>query len=125
MSAKVYGYDYNGVVSIGINPSSPFDVVITGRCYDDDKLIVKDMAERNLNNPVFYKQVSIKDCPSYTGDARVGSAQHKIDTIKYLKEEFGIIVTRFFEDDPLQFDLITKALPELEVVYVKSNLVKI
>ena len=58
----------------------------------------------------------------HTVKARNFSGNHKARTIKELVGQ-GLNIVRFFEDDPIQLDIIKQAHPTLETVHVVSSLV--
>lgn len=120
----VYGYDYDGVISIGINPSHWKDVIITGRCMDDGiEKRKNDLIERDIFNTIYYKPMLLKDCISHTIESRITSGKHKANTILELKKQ-DINVVRFFEDDEIQKEIIKMEIPDLEIIMVTSNLVR-
>ena len=120
----IYGYDYDGVISIGISPSNWKDVIITGRCMDDNiEKRKKELLERDIFNTVYYKPMLLKDCPSHTVESRISSGKHKVNTILELRKQ-DINIVRFFEDDELQKEIIKMEIPELEVISVISNIVR-
>ena len=119
----VYGYDYDGVVSIGISPSNWKDVIITGRCKDDNnEKIRQGIIDRSIYNTIYFKPMLLKDCPSHTLESRISSGKHKANTILELRKQ-DINVVRFFEDDELQKEIIKAEIPDLEIIMVISNLV--
>jgi hypothetical protein len=119
----VYGYDFDGVISIGISPMSKEDVIITGRCIDEKNLILNELRKRKIFNKVYFNPMTLQERGNHTEEARTYSALHKAKKINELKET-GLIVVRFFEDDELQKEIIQKSHPDLEIVHVVSNLVQ-
>jgi hypothetical protein len=119
----VYGYDFDGVVSIGITPSSINDVIITGRCLDDNEKVIKELSRRNIQNTVYYKPILLEHTTYHTIENRIQSGKHKADTILKLREQ-NINVIRFFEDDEVQIETIKIKIPELEIIKITSNLVR-
>ena len=59
---------------------------------------------------------------NHTVEARTFSGKHKAKTIKELKE-IGINVSRFFEDDKIQYDIIKESHNKIDIVHIVSNLV--
>jgi len=120
---EVYGYDFDGVLSIGINPRSNEDIIITGRCIDEQEYIKNILSERGIKCKVYFNPMTLAERGDHTVAARTYSGNHKARTINGLKEE-GINVTRFFEDDPIQKSLIEAHNPQVEVVHIVSSLVE-
>ena len=120
---RVYGYDFDGVISIGINPSSKDDVIITGRCIDEAEFVLEILKERGIKNKVYFNQMTLEERGNHTLKARRFSGNHKAKTLKKIKEE-GLFVTRFFEDDLVQLKLISENHPNIQMVHIHSKLVK-
>ena len=120
---EVYGYDFDGVLSIGINPRSNEDIIITGRCIDEQEYVKNILSERGIKCKVYFNPMTLAERGDHTVAARTYSGNHKARTINGLKEE-GINVTRFFEDDPIQKSLIEANNPQVEVVHIVSSLVE-
>ena len=120
---EVYGYDFDGVLSIGINPRSNEDIIITGRCIDEQEYVKNILSERGIKCKVYFNPMTLAERGDHTVAARTYSGNHKARTINGLKEE-GINVTRFFEDDPIQKSLIEAYNPQVEVVHIISSLVE-
>ncbi len=120
---EVYGYDFDGVLSIGINPRSNEDIIITGRCIDEQEYVKNILSERGIKCKVYFNPMTLAERGDHTVAARTYSGNHKARTINGLKEE-GINVTRFFEDDPIQKSLIEAHNPHVEVVHIVSSLVE-
>jgi hypothetical protein len=119
----IYGYDFDGVISIGINPMSKEDVIITGRCIDEKNLILNQLRKRKISNKVYFNPMTLEQRGNHTEQARTYSALHKAKKIEELKSR-GLNVVRFFEDDELQKDIIQKNHPDLEIVHIVSNLIQ-
>ena len=122
-SKEVYGYDFDGVISIGITPRSSEDVIITGRCIDEADYVRATLLARGITNKVYFNPMTLRERGNHTKQARRYSGSHKAKTISELKKE-GIYVTRFFEDDELQALIIKNAHSDIELVYIDSNLVE-
>ncbi len=120
---KVNGYDFDGVVSIGINPQSENDIIITGRCIDEQDYVLDVLRKRGIDNIVMFNPMTLAERGNHTEDARRRSGNHKAKTISKLKEE-GIEVVRFFEDDKIQHNIIRKKHAKIELVYIHSDLVE-
>jgi len=122
-SNDVFAYDFDGVVSIGITPRSGKDIIITGRCIDEQEYIKNILKELGIKCKVYFNPMTLAERGDHTLKARRFSGNHKAKTINRLKSE-GINVVRFFEDDSVQLELIKKAHKELQVVHIISSLVK-
>lgn len=120
---EVYGYDFDGVISIGINPRSNEDIIITGRCIDEQDHVKGILKERGIKCKVYFNPMTLAERGDHTPEARTYSGNHKARKINELKAE-GINVTRFFEDDPIQKSLIEANNPQVEVVHIVSSLVE-
>ena len=44
MTQKIFAYDFDGVVSIGIRPRYSDDVIITGRCQEEAPYVFAKLA---------------------------------------------------------------------------------
>jgi|TARA_R110002073_G_scaffold82691_1_gene197428 hypothetical protein len=119
---EVNGYDFDGVVSVGINPSSNRDVIITGRCIDEQEHVRNILDKRGITNEVYFNPMTLAERGNHTVEARTFSGKHKAKTIKELKE-IGITVSRFFEDDKIQYDIIKESHNTIDIVHIVSNLV--
>jgi len=120
---EIYAYDFDGVVSIGITPRSKKDIIITGRCIDEQKHVKDILKKRGIKCKVYFNPMTLAERGDHTVEARTFSGNHKASTIARLKDE-GVNIVRFFEDDPIQLDLIKESHPELPVVHIVSKLVK-
>lgn len=97
------GYDIDGVLTAGFTPTGE-DVVISGRTFADYDETAKAAAQI---------------CPVYIrGSGDYGDRDHagwfKAQMIQHLG------VGRFYEDDPHQAAIITKLVPNCEVVLVQQ-----
>lgn len=119
---EINGYDFDGVVSVGINPSSNRDVIITGRCIDEQDYVRNILNARGITNEVYFNPMTLAERGNHTVEARTFSGKHKAKTIKELKE-IGINVSRFFEDDKIQYDIIKESHNKIDIVHIVSNLV--
>ena len=120
---EFYGYDFDGVVSIGVTPRFSDDIIITGRCIDEKEYVFEKLKELGVTSNVYFNPMTLAERGNHTVQARTYSGQHKARTIKKLREE-GYNLTRFFEDDPIQKAIIEEANPDVEVVHIVSNLVQ-
>lgn len=107
-------FDFDGVVSIGIMPG-PLDVIITGRTEEEREHVEAFLKERGLTNKVYFQQVKKKK------RTREMSGLHKARTLKALLDE-GFQISKHFEDDPIQINVIKEELPDLDIVAVCHTL---
>lgn len=119
----VFAYDFDGVISIGITPRSNKDIIITGRCIDEQDHVKTILKKRGIKCRVYFNPMTLAERGDHTVEARTFSGKHKATTIARLKDE-GINIVRFFEDDPIQLGLIKESHPELPVVHIVSELVE-
>lgn len=119
---KIFAYDFDGVVSIGIRPRFSDDIIITGRCQEEAPYVFEKLAEMGISCTVMFNPMTLEERGNHTVQARTYSGLHKAKTISTLRQE-GIEVIRFFEDDPVQKAIIEEQHPDLEIVHVVSNLV--
>lgn len=120
---RIFAYDFDGVVSIGIRPRFSDDIIITGRCQEESPYVFEKLSEMGISCNVMFNQMTLAERGDHTVQARTYSGLHKAKTIKELKEQ-GIEVVRFFEDDPVQKAIIEEHHPNLDVVHIVSNLVE-
>ena len=121
MQNEIFAYDFDGVISIGITPHSLRDVIITGRCIDEQLEVYDYLKENNIINKVYFNPITLKERGNHSKKSRKISGFHKVNTIKYLKNN-GIKITRFFEDDKIQKKIIQNNIQDLTIILIKSNL---
>lgn len=98
------GYDIDGVLTNGYRPS-PGDVVISGRTFPE----YDDTAKR-----------AAQICPVYIrGIGRFGDDQHAGEFKAEMITRLG--VTKFYEDSPVQIEIIRSRCPHVEIVHVKKS----
>lgn len=119
----IYGYDFDGVISIGITPRASTDFVITGRCIDEKDEVNAILKQRGIKCKVYFNPMTLAERGNHTVAARRHSGNHKAKTLNRLRDE-GVIVSRFFEDDPIQYQIIQENCPEVELVNIVSKLVQ-
>jgi len=122
-NGEVYGYDFDGVISIGITPRSESDVIITGRCIDEQDEIKAILKERGIKCRVYFNPMTLAQRGNHTVEARTFSGNHKAKTIGNLLDN-GVNITRFFEDDPIQYQIIQENHSQIQLVNIVSSLVK-
>jgi hypothetical protein len=112
MTHKIYAYDFDGVVSLGIRPRFSDDVIITGRCQEEASYVFEKLGELNIATNVYFNQMTLAERGDHTVEARIYSGIHKAKTITDLKK------------DEVQMAVIKQSHPELEIVHIVSNLVQ-
>jgi len=117
----INGYDFDGVVSIGITPTDQ-DIIITGRSFDEAHIVNKILRERNINCAVYYNPISTNDRETGTEKSRKCSGKHKAEII-YLLKKNGVVLNKFFEDDDIQIKEIKNMHPTLNIVHLVHDLV--
>ena len=116
---EVKGFDMDGVIHMGkygcgLLPG-PQDVIISGRSYEEERETIAFLRKNNISNTIFFNQIEFEE------KSRKSSGMHKANTIKKLKE-MGIMVNIFFEDDPIQIDVIKNLCPWVNIVHLDHNL---
>ena len=102
---KLYGYDIDGVCSLGIEKKIPY-VIISGRTFSEYKQD-KWCAELSNDAPLYIRGKGVH------GD-RLDAGLFKAMMINYLG------VSEFYEDDEIQADIIKKNCPNCKVIiYIK------
>jgi hypothetical protein len=110
----VNSYDIDGVIYLGkdldgIRPG-PYDVIITGRSFEEEKETIDMLRAKGIHNPVFFNPLK------FDHKTRESSGIHKATIIRSIVNH-GI----HFEDDFVQIDVIRKILPDVRVVHVNTN----
>lgn len=115
---KICTFDIDGVICmgdwVGVRPGL-FDVIITGRSYQEKEETKAFLASKGITNTVFYNPVKFKD------KSRESSGEHKARVIKELRED-GFEIRCHFEDDDVQAKVIERETG-LPVVLLTHNLV--
>jgi hypothetical protein len=96
------GYDCDGVLTVGVVPERPW-VCISGRTHAEAGVVPAILSESQGN---YFRGVGPYDVHHHPG-------RFKAEKIN----ELG--VTRFFEDDPIQADIIRASCPGCEVYLVQ------
>jgi hypothetical protein len=119
----IFAYDFDGVVSIGVRPRNENDIIITGRCEEEAPIVLQKLKELQINCRVYFNPMTLKQRGDHTVKARTYSGLHKASKIAELKKN-GIHIVRFFEDDPIQKEIIAEQHTNLDIVHIVSNLVQ-
>lgn len=121
---EVRMYDFDGVVSEGIHyPLSYHDVIITGRTFQESKVVYDKMKELGISNAVYFNPIHLKDRGNHSIAARTSSGNHKATIISLLKAN-KVNIIEFFEDDQLQADIIKATHTELKINLIESTIEK-
>ena len=115
-------YDFDGVVSIGVNPSSSEDVIVTGRCRDESEYVFSILRQRGIKNAVYFNPLTLQARGFNTEFSRKHSGVHKANIISMFKKA-NVRIKAFFEDDQLQAAIIKANHEDLEIVLLDHNLV--
>ncbi|QFR57788.1 hypothetical protein CPT_Moby_040 [Stenotrophomonas phage Moby] len=107
-----HSFDIDGVISIGIRPS-PGAIIITGRSYEERAETEAYLKHLGISNDVFYNPLK------WSEKSRTSSGEHKAEIINLQG------VTRHFEDDPIQAQVIRERCPNCYVVEIVSDLVEL
>jgi len=113
------GFDIDGVIYFGntrpgIRPGSD-DVIISGRSYQEADETFAFLRTFGIQNRVFLNPINFLD------KTREKSGLHKAKTLNTLKDQ-GEIVDLFFEDDPIQAEIIRRDAPWVNLVMVVHDL---
>ena len=119
----IQSFDFDGVVSIGICPG-PNDIIITGRCIDEQEHVLSILKNRNINNAVYFNPMLLSERGNHSIEARTFSGKHKARTLNLLKQR-GIKIQYHFEDDEIQQQIIEQEGPkEVTVIKIESPIEK-
>jgi len=104
---KINGFDIDGVIHLGngvcgVRPG-PNDIIITGRSYEEEPETKAFLLKHGITNNVYFNPLPFKQ------KGRESSGIHKANTLNFVKNEEGIEVQFFFEDDEVQKAEIEKA----------------
>lgn len=113
------GFDIDGVLYFGMDRPGirpgPDDVIISGRSWEETPETIEFMVRHGINNRIYLN-------PAMRADkTREGSGAHKAATLNALREA-GEVVDLFFEDDPVQAEIIKRSAPWVNVVMVVHDL---
>lgn len=100
------GYDFNGVVDTGKYIPTSEDVIITGNTIPMAKSVITWLLEHNIFCAVYFQPLL------YGANNMIVSAMWKAEMIKKLG------LTKFYEDDPTQYNIIVNYCPDCEVIKV-------
>lgn len=114
---QIKTYDIDGVINldsmgVGIRPSSPDDIIITGRSFEESKETMDFLESNGIFNKVFFNTVKFDD------KTRESSGQHKGRIISELLKEFDILC--HYEDDEIQMKEIQK-MTNIKVIHVNHK----
>ena len=101
-SEAMRGYDVDGVLTAGVIPKSPY-VVISGRTLDEWNRTLSDIGTKV---PIYLRPYGLP------GDY-VLAGKWKAEMIHKLG------ITEFYEDMPIQIEIIRSACPDCKVIEVK------
>ena len=116
---RVNTFDIDGVINLGefdgIYPG-PYDIIITGRSYEEEPETARMLAKKGIKNKVYYNPIPFDDKTRFTSGMHKGKI-----IIQLMKEgyEHGV----HFEDDEIQIRAIKAIVPNIRIVHVVSDLV--
>ena len=93
------GYDIDGVITSGVVPDG---VIISGRTFAEYDDTCKKLAQ---TNPLYIR-----------GNGKFGDREHSGKFKALMIKMLG--VNEFYEDDPVQLDLIQKCCPDCKLVKI-------
>ncbi len=100
------GYDCDGVITKGVRPEKPDDVIITGRSFQESVETYALLRRLNIFNAVYFNPIPLDDChPALSGE-------WKATMINKLH------IDVFYEDEELQANIIRKNCPNVTVEMV-------
>ena len=100
------GTDFNGVVDTGEFIPKPNDVIITGNTLPMASPVLNWLKEHNIQCPVYFMPYL------YGANNILIAAIWKVEMIQKLK------LSKFYEDNATQFEIIKKCCPDCEVIKV-------
>jgi hypothetical protein len=112
-------FDIDGVIFLnedvgGVHPG-PYDIIITGRSFEEVPETRAMLRARGIYNRVFFNRTRFVD------KTREGSGLHKAETIKRL-QKLGYKIGVHFEDDTTQARIIKKHCPDVTIVMLVHDL---
>jgi hypothetical protein len=116
---RVNTFDIDGVIYIdkvvgGVHPG-PYDIIITGRSYEEIPETRRMLSARGIYNRVFFNRTK------FDQKTREGSGLHKAQTINRL-QKLGYTIMCHFEDDEIQARVIRENCPNITVVMLVHDL---
>jgi len=113
MSNMINLYDFDGVTSIGVTPR-PGDIIITGRTIDEYSVVNNYLESIGLLGKVmvYFNPINFAKRGEGTEEARTYSGNHKASIVKSLIAN-SVNIGFFFEDDPIQRDIIVSQNPSM------------
>lgn len=115
----INAFDFDGVVSLGIHPG-PEDIIITGRAIDEVEEVYAYLNLFKILVPVYFNPITKENRGTGSIEARTCSAKHKSNIVSLL-ERNGVCIHNFFEDDPVQWEIIEKDHPNINLIRIISD----
>ncbi len=112
--------DFDGCVyfskdSIGLRPG-PNDIIVTGRSFEEKEKTEAWCKKFGIANRIIYSQV-----PEHLKTREI-SGYHKAITLRELSKTYKI--ERFYEDDPIQWEILESMVPEIPIVHLVHSLTR-
>ena len=116
----IKSYDCDGVISldelgVGVRPSSPDDVIITGRSIDEKESTDAWLKKHGISNTVHFQV-----CP-WEEKTRESSGKHKANTINAINAIGELKIHIHYEDDEVQAEQVRKYAPDVKVIMVNHD----
>lgn len=111
-------FDFDGVITEGFHPTAD-DIIITGRAIDEYRHVTNYLKALVIPIvPIYFNPVLYDKRGDKTVAARQHSGNHKANTLLTLLNN-EVPVEVFFEDDPLQAEIMEAILPkDFDIVLV-------
>ena len=122
---KINIYDFDGTITSGVHPRKD-SIILTGRCIDEKHEVFQYFLDNNLyiEDYIFYfNPIMLKDRGNHTEKARNISGNHKANIIRKLIEN-GVEIGLYFEDDPVQANIVLEqsGLPANKLVKIPETI---
>ena len=113
-SFDIDGVIYLGEDRIGLHPRHQ-DIIVTGRTLHDSKKTYDMLADRGITATLYLNPFPGERSPRET------SGEHKARILRN-QIDWGLNnIQNHYEDDPVQAEIIRKAVPEINVIMVDNN----
>ena len=111
-STCLRGFDIDGVITVGFLPKTEFDIIVTGRSFQDYNLTMRQLELIGLDTDKHVPFFNHIDAPKVNA---TNGAIHKANIINLI----GIHV--YYEDSWYQAGIIAKRCPECDVFIVYQD----
>ena len=119
---KINIFDCDGVICmgtgstapLGLIPTSDNDLIVTGRSYQESEETLAWLHSQGIFNRVIFNSLP------FDAKTRTTSGVHKAGVMKALLE-MGQEIGFYYEDDPIQFNVVKKYLPDIKGVLLQHD----